>query len=103
MVLIGDSVKENDTIEGDEIVAEFLSRERSRRNSGTPRNDPRRSCSTGRPSRAGAPQCGRESQPEATVRTRLSTAGGRPMLPKQIADIPIPDSTLAAEATELVR
>src|SRR5437016_1467687 len=35
--------------------------------------------------------------------SKLSTTGGRPMLPKQIAGIPIPDSALAAEATELVR
>src|SRR4051812_24750429 len=47
--------------------------------------------------------CHRESQPEATLRTRLSTTGGCPMLPKQIAGISIPDSTLAAEATEMVR
>src|SRR5690242_1089937 len=48
------------------------------------------------------PSC-RRGRPGAKPRTRPSTTGGRPMLPKQVADIPIPDSALAAEATELVR
>jgi hypothetical protein len=42
-------------------------------------------------------------QPGATLTMRPSPIGERSRLPKQIAGIPIPGSTLAVEATELVR